>query len=138
MCGDVVCRDPYYLQFIPDNLRTQRISEKVVEDNLWHLIDVPEHLKTKEICEKAVNIEPLLLSCVPDCFKTKEICEKVVGTGLGLLKDVSDWIMTQQQIKIWSDDNKYCNDHELIKWYTGYLKRKAQKAKVKEELLPIA
>ena len=132
MCGDVVCRDPYHLQFIHDKLKTQGICEKVVEDNFWHLIDVLEHLETKEMCEKAVNIEPLLLRCVPDCFKTKEMHENVVGTGLGLLKDVPDWIMTQQQIKTWSADNNYCSDHELIKWYTGYQKRNAQKAKVKE------
>ena len=46
--------------------------------------------------------------------------------------------MTQQQIKIWRDNDEYCADDEFIKWYDGYQKRKAQKAKIKEELLPIA
>ena len=46
--------------------------------------------------------------------------------------------MTQQQIKIWHDDYHYCNGNRLIKWYDGYQKRNAQKAKIKEELLPIA
>ena len=30
MCDDAVYRDPYYLQFIPDNLKRQRMCEKVV------------------------------------------------------------------------------------------------------------
>ena len=47
-----------------------------------------------------------------------------MGASLGLLKDVPNWIMTQQQIKIWRYDDKYCNDHELFKWYKGYQKRK--------------
>ena len=45
--------------------------------------------------------------------------------------------MTQQQIKIWCDDDNYCND-ELIKWYNIYQKRKTQEVSIKEGLLPIA
>ena len=89
------------------------------------------------MCEKVVEKTLCLLKCVPDCFKTKEMCEKEIGKRLGLLKDVPDWLMTQQRIKIWRDDDKYYNDHELIKWYKGYQKRKAQKASIKEELMPI-
>ena len=43
-----------------------------------------------------------------------------------------------QQIKTWHDDDNYCNDDEIIEWYEGYKKRKAQKAKIKEVLLPLA
>ena len=39
---------------------------------------------------------------------------------------------------MWHDEDDYCNDHELFKWYEGYQKRKAQKAKIKEELISIA
>ena len=46
--------------------------------------------------------------------------------------------MTQQQIKLWDDDDKSCNDDELIEWYEGYKKCKAQKVKIKQELLLIA
>ena len=51
---------------------------------------------------------------------------------------VPDWFLTQQQIKIWHDDVCYCNDDEVIEWYDGYKRRKAQKASIKEELMPIA
>ena len=45
--------------------------------------------------------------------------------------------MTQQQkIKTWKDDD-YWND-DGIKWYDMYKQRKAQKASIKEELMPIA
>ena len=45
----------------------------------------------------------------------KEMCEKLVEAGLGSLKYVPDYFVTHQQIKIWRDDDEYCNDHELIK-----------------------
>ena len=51
---------------------------------------------------------------------------------------VPDWFATQQQLKTWHDDDKYCNYHGLIKWYDGYKKRKAQKLKIKEGLMRIA
>ena len=54
---------------------------------------------------------------------------------------VPDWFITQQQVKIWHDDKQIWHDddnNEFIKWYEDYEKRKAQKAKIKEELLPIA
>ena len=37
-----------------------------------------------------------------------------------------------------ASNDGYCNDDELIKWYNGYQKRKAQKASIKEELMSIA
>ena len=140
MCEDVVWRVLYYVQFIPDNLSTQNKCEKVVEINPWALIDVQKHLKTKDMCERVVEKTPCLLWFVPDCFKTKKICEKVVGERLGLLRDVSDWIITQQQLRIWCDNIKYnhCNDNELSKSYKRFQKRKAQKASIKGQILSIA
>ena len=46
--------------------------------------------------------------------------------------------MRQHQVKLWHDDNDYCDNGRLVKWYDGYKKRKAQKAKIEEELMPIA
>ena len=50
---------------------------------------------------------------------------------------VPDWFVTEQQIKIWHDSDNWHDDDELIEWYDGYKKHKAQKEKIKEELLPI-
>ena len=44
--------------------------------------------------------------------------------------------MTQQQIKIWHDDD-YCYDYG-VKRYDECKIRKAQKASIKEELIPVA
>ena len=45
--------------------------------------------------------------------------------------------MTQEKVKIWHDDD-YCNDNEILEWYNEHKKRKAQKAQIKEDLMPIA
>ena len=46
--------------------------------------------------------------------------------------------MTQQQIKSSDEDDYYCDDDKIVKWYEGHQKHKAQKAKIKDELMPIA
>ena len=66
------------------------------------------------------------------------MCEKAVKKCLWLLKYVPDWFVTHQQMKIWCDDDEYCNYDKLIEWYKGYQKRKAQKAQIRKELMPIA
>ena len=49
--------------------------------------------------------------------------------------------MSQEQLKLWNDSNdwliRWWYNNRLIKWYDGYKKRKAEKVKIKEELLPI-
>ena len=79
-----------------------------------------------------------MLGAVPDCLKAREMCEKAIKKYLWLLKYVLDWFVTHQQIKTWHDNDDYCNDDQLIKWYDGYRKRKAQKTQIKEELMSIA
>ena len=53
------------------------------------------------------------------------------------LKFVPHWLVTQEQIKTWDDDDDYDND-EIIEWTDGCYKRKVQKAKMKQDLMPIA
>ena len=43
--------------------------------------------------------------------------------------------MRLQQIGPW--DNEDDDVDEIVKWYDGYQKRKAQKAQIKEELMPL-
>ena len=71
-----------------------------------------------------------MLEDVPDHFKTQKMCDAVVMEDLLLLRYVPDQFVTQQQVKL--------RDDKLTGWYEGYQKRKAQKAKIKEELVPIA
>ena len=65
------------------------------------------------------------------------MCKEAAQKRLCLLESILDGSMTQQQIiKTWKDDD-YWND-DGINWYDEYKKRKAQKASIKEELMPIA
>ena len=153
------------LQFTPDHLRTQGPCNKTVNHRLWQLEYVPHCFKTEEMCNEAVKVDPCLLRLIPDHFKTEGMCEKAVEDEPEtlkyvpdyfkteemckeavrrepyslkcLLEYVSDWFVTHQQIKIWHDNDYWCYDDELIEWYKGYRKRKAQKTSIKEELMPI-
>ena len=67
------------------------------------------------------------------------MCDKEVKKHPWLLIYIPDWFVTQGQIDLWHDDNNSVyNDDKLIYWHDGYKKRKARKAKIKEELMPIA
>ena len=90
------------------------------------------------MCERAIENEPYSLKFVPDQYKAQEMFERAVEKKSWLLENVPDWFMTQKQIKLGHDDAYCCNDNKLIKCYEGNQKRKAQKASIKEELLPIA
>ena len=96
----------YWINATPDYLKTQKSCDEVIENVAWLLYDVPDHFKTQKMCDKEVCKYPWLLPFVPD------------------------WLVTRQA-KLW---NYYCIDDGYIKWYKGYQKRKAQKAKIKEEL----
>ena len=50
---------------------------------------------------------------------------------------VSDWFVTKKRIKYLRDNNDDWYHNKVIEWYDGYRVRKAQKASIKEELLPI-
>ena len=64
--------------------------------------------------------------------------EEAVSHDLSSLQYVPDWLVTQRQIGRWYDDIEYYDDDELNKWHNGYKKRKAQRAKIRKELMPIA
>ena len=66
------------------------------------------------------------------------MCDKAVRDYLFSLKFVPDYFVTQQQIDEWYDDDYVYNGNGMSEWYEGYKKRKAQKAKIKEWLMPIA
>ena len=99
---------------------------------------VPDHFKTQETCDDVVMEDPCSLEFVPDHFKRQKICDKAVKDESSSLLFVPDWFFSQQQIKSWHDGDDFYDDDEIIEWYSGYQKCKTQKAKIKEELKPIA
>ena len=67
------------------------------------------------------------------------MCERVIEDGPHSLQYVPDWFVTREGVYMWYDHSQYCDDDEdnFFKWYDGYQKRKAQKAKIKEELMRV-
>ena len=90
------------------------------------------------MCNEALEAYPWSLKGVPYHFKRQEICDKAVEDGSLSLQYVPDWFLTQEQLDVWLDDDYWSHNDEPIEWYKGYKKRKAQRAKIKEGLLPIA
>ena len=108
MCHEAVERDPWMLEFVPDQYKTQKMCHEAVQSDTWMLEDVPDQYKTQKMCNEAVERDPRVLEHVPD------------------------WFVTLQEM--WHEDF----DDVLITWHNAYIKRKAQKAKIKEELMPVA
>ena len=77
------------------------------------------------MCERAVEEKPCVLKFVPDPLKTQKRCDAAVEKDPWLVKYVPDWFITKEH-------------HRVCHGRRGREKRKAQKAKIKEELLPIA
>ena len=129
---------PVWIREIPDNLKTQEMCNEAMRIEPYSLAFVSDYFKTQEMCDTAIEIDPFNLWHVPDNLRTQEMCIRAVEAGLGLLEHVPDWFVTQGQIDLWHDDDYWHDDDKHIKWYEGYQKRMAQKAKIKKELLPIA
>ena len=83
------------------------------------------------------QLRKILSEFVPDYFKSHELCNKAVWKTLFLVC-IADCFVTQGQVKLWHDGDEYCKDNKLIKWCEGYQKCRAQKAKIKKELMPIS
>ena len=69
------------------------------------------------------------------------MCNDAVRDDPYSLQYVPDWFVTRERVDMWYDDSEYCDDDDednFFKWYDDYKKRKAQKASIKEELMPIA
>ena len=66
--------------------------------------------------------------------------EKVVKDDPSSLQYVPDWFVTGEWASMWYDKSDcWANDenNNFFKWYDGYKNRKAQKAKLKEELMRV-
>ena len=96
--------------------------------------------------KEAVSREPWALRFIPDQFNTQEVCDDAGRDDSSSLQFVPDWFVPRKGMDMWYDDyyddngNHWDDDHEdnFFEWYEGYKKRKAQKAQIKKELMPIA
>ena len=137
VCDEAVRRVPYSLLYIPNHFKTQEICEEAMHVRPATFFLTPDRFKTQEMYIRAVKVEPRDVYDAPNHFKTQEMCDKAVRDYLFSLRFVPDWFVTFKKLNLWYDDNYVYNDNEMIKWYERYKRRKAQKASIKEELLPI-
>ena len=136
MCVKAVDVNPYYLKYVPDCFKTQEMCA-----NPYYLKYVPDCFKSQEMCVKVVDANPYSIKYVPDCFKIQEMCVKVFNANPYSIKYVPDCFITQEMIENGGRCYDSCCDscdEELHEWFNGYNERKAQKAQIKAELLPIA
>ena len=127
------------VEHVPDHLlKTQEMCNKIMRTMPYAFHRIPDHFKTQDMCIKAVGVDPWLLKCVPDSFKTQAMCDRAARDYLFSLQFVPDWFVTQQQIDKQYHDDYFYERPEMIEWQEGYKKRKAQKAQIKKELMPIA
>ena len=136
MCNEAMCVNPVLSCLVPDHLKTQEVYNKAVHIEPRSSKFVPDHFKTQEMCNEAVLIEPRSLAFVLDHFKTQEMCDKAVRDDPSSLR--YDWFVTREGACMWYDDDYAYNDNEMIKWYEGYNRCRAQKAEIKDDLMPIA
>ena len=126
------------MKYVPDHFKRKEMYNEAVRNNPYVLMHVHDHFKTQEMCNKAIEVSPWQLNYISDQYKTQRMCDKAVEYNPFSLQFVPDWFVTQEQLKLWHNSDDWHGDNEVIEWYKGYKKRKAWKAKVKEELLPIA
>ena len=87
---------------------------------------VPDYFRTQEMCERTVEKGSWSLVHVSDQYKTREMCNKAVKKNPWLLEYVPNNFKKTKMKAVKK------NPHRLSK------KRRAQKASIKEELMPIA
>ena len=124
------------LKYVPG---VQEACNEEVRDDPLFLAFIPDCSKTQEMCNEAVHLRPYLLQYVPYRLRSREICGRAVRDDSSFLQFVPDWFVTRERVDIWYDDY-YDDDNEdkFFEWCEGYKKRKVEKTKIKEELLPIA
>ena len=82
-----------------------------------------------------MRVRPVAFFLIPNRFKTQEMCIRAVKVDPWQLIDVPDWFVVVQGM--WYED--FDDDDDVhIEWYHDYQKRRAQKTKIKDELVPIA
>ena len=139
LCTEAVEADPCTLKYVPYWYRRHGMCFKVLEKCLHPMRFIPDHLKAQEMCNKAVEEDPLALRVIPDQCKTQGMCDKAVRDDSSSLQYIPDWFVSRDGVDMGYDDSEYCDDEDnFFKWYDRYKKRKAQKASIKEELMPIA
>ena len=148
MCNESVQKNALLLVYVPNRFKTQEMCNEAVRSKLCMVLFVPDHFWTQEICNEIMRTMPDAFHRIPYSFKTQKMCDHAVIYDPSSLIFVPDWFVTKDWLYMWHDDyydndgskDKFTADDEgeFFTWYDGYRAQRAQKASIKEELLPIA
>ena len=75
---------------VPDDVKTEKMAEVAVMDNVWMVKDIPDNLKSEKLYIHAVNANPEALYFVPEEFKTEQVCIAAVRHDDRWLEDVPE------------------------------------------------
>ena len=104
------------------------MCKQPVSKKLWYLEYVSEQFITQEMCTDSVKRNACMFIYVPEQLKNREMSEFVVKKYAWLFQFVPDCFISAEMLEKFQDDG----------WLEAYKHRKAQKAKIKEEVLPVA
>ena len=149
LCEKVVQEVIDMFEYVPNELKTQEMCERAVEiGHNWFFDFVPEQFRTQAMCESVIGKNIYFFNSIPDKFKTKEMCERAVETAPRIFfEDVPDYFVTPKILElcknaIAEDKQKDYQDayqtFKMMACIEEYKDCKYQKARIKEELLPIA
>ena len=130
MCDKAVDEFPGCFRSVPDKFKTQKMCEKAFDE-------YPNKFKTQEICEKAVDKYPQDFQYVPYHHISPEMCDKAADKNPQILGYVPDCFITQEMIENGGHSCCKTSNGVFHAWFNAYKERKAQKAQIKAELLPI-
>lgn len=82
ICERLAMRHPFALRFIPEEMITNELAEKVTHKMFEGIIYLPKQFRNKTVCNIAVNKHGDLLVCVPSEYITAKLCELAVLNGL--------------------------------------------------------
>ena len=87
-----------------------------------------------ELCEEVIHVRSKYFFLILDRFKTQKMYIRAFKVDPWQLNDIPDWFVVLQEM--WCDD--FGDSAYLVRWRNAYQQRKAQKAQIKKEILPIA
>ena len=116
-------------KYVPDRFKTQEMCDYLVRKHCYMSEDAPDRLKTKEMCDVVVKMDSYLFYVILNQFKTLKMCKEVVQDDPILTECVLDWFVRGKMFKKCQNEGG---------WFEVSKQHKAQKIKIKEELLYIA
>jgi hypothetical protein len=111
ICLQSVAQNGGNIVNIPEEVHTQELTDRAIENSSWALADSLDKFKTYENCLSAVKRYGHVIDFVPTHFITKEICESAIQSKYPCLDDIPKEFITKELCKMAVSANG-----ENLKW----------------------